>query len=125
MNVSSTAHWGERFNDAGVCKSHNDAGCPSCLAYALGDLQISSDIQRRELQARNTELVEQRRVLTRRLNEMEVDLVRSERILAALRTDYTSRRFFLHEEWLLLHPAEGSYLTQVHQRHDSNHAHKE
>jgi hypothetical protein len=63
--------WGERFNDAGTCQRHNEPGCPSCLANALGDLQATSDAQRRDLQGRNTELVEENRRLRAVLKKYE------------------------------------------------------
>ena len=67
----------------------------------IKDLEAMHDAQRRDLQARNTELVEQRRKLTLELDEARAKLLYAERIVAALAPDPSKDGYFLPRVWVL------------------------
>lgn len=65
----------------------------------IKELEEMHDAQRRDLQARNTELVEQRRAV-------EAKLALAERIVKGLQRDTTRDGYFVPTLWLLAQPPE-------------------
>lgn len=59
------------------------------------------DAQRRDLQARNTELVEQRRAIAQRLDEALARLHAAEKVILALAPDPQRDGYFLPRIWAL------------------------
>jgi uncharacterized protein YlxW (UPF0749 family) len=92
----------------------------NALKAEVERLKADYDSHRQGLQTRNTELVETNRRLARELDRSAANRVRGDGILLALRRDHTSRRYFLDEEWLLLHPNEDSYLEEIHRGREFN-----